>query len=356
MGEIVFDDRDELDWLEGVIHPRVGAHVLEWRQGLGPDVEVAVVEVPLLFEAAMEDAFDATVAVVADDEIRERACASAARRASRAERAASSTRRRRSRRADHVIRNDGSLEELEAEVRTLIERLEGEARGDARRLGALGAHALAEQREPRPASGGSRGGARSRRRRTGAGRRIIVIGGTILVAAAGVFLIVNSDRVQRTLEEVTLPLRHEDIIRQQAAGEGRARRSDRGGDLRRVALPRPDLARRRARADADHPEHREADREAQRRPDLQVRATSSDPDINIRYGTFYLRYLLDKFDGNEVAALAAYNAGETNVAAWGGSSLQLEDIPFPETRGYVENVLEKRDEYAQHYRHELGLD
>ena len=51
--------------------PRVGAHVLEWRQDLGPDVAVAVVEVPLLFEAAMEDAFDATVAVVADDELRD---------------------------------------------------------------------------------------------------------------------------------------------------------------------------------------------------------------------------------------------------------------------------------------------
>jgi soluble lytic murein transglycosylase len=82
----------------------------------------------------------------------------------------------------------------------------------------------------------------------------------------------------------------------------------------------------------------------------------ANPDINIRYGTFYLHYLIQKFDGNEVAALAAYNAGETNVAAWGGSSLRLDQIQFPETREYVQNVLEKRDEYAQHYSHELGLD
>ena len=81
----------------------------------------------------------------------------------------------------------------------------------------------------------------------------------------------------------------------------------------------------------------------------------SDPDINIRYGTFYLRYLLDKFGDNEVAALAAYNAGETNVVAWGGSDLRVDDIPFPETRGYVEDVLDKRHDYAQHYGHELGL-
>ena len=82
----------------------------------------------------------------------------------------------------------------------------------------------------------------------------------------------------------------------------------------------------------------------------------SNPDINIRYGTFYLRYLIDKFGDNVVAALAAYNAGETNVVAWGGSNLELDDIPFPETRGYVEDVLDKRVEYARHYRHELGLD
>src|SRR5262249_13853837 len=80
----------------------------------------------------------------------------------------------------------------------------------------------------------------------------------------------------------------------------------------------------------------------------------SDPDINIRYGTFYLRYLLDKFGGNEVAALAAYNAGETNVIAWGGADLRVDDIPFPETRGYVEDVLDKRDDYARHYRQEWG--
>ena len=55
-------------------------------------------------------------------------------------------------------------------------------------------------------------------------------------------------------------------------------------------------------------------------------------------------------------ALAAYNAGENNVVAWGGSNLRLDDIPFPETRGYVEDVLDKREEYARHYRHELGLN
>lgn len=123
VGEIVFEDRDELTWLESVTHPRVGAHVLEWRQGLGPEVDIAVVEVPLLFEAAMDDAFDATLAVIADDEIRdarlrERGQAGLAGREGR-----QLDQAEKERRADHVIRNDSSLTELEGEVNKLIDEL-----------------------------------------------------------------------------------------------------------------------------------------------------------------------------------------------------------------------------------------
>lgn len=196
----------------------------------------------------------------------------------------------------------------------------------------------------------TKAGQRSRRR-----HRAKVIGGTLIVAALGGFLIVNSDRFQRTLEELTLPLRHEDIIRQQAA------QKDVPADLIAAVI----YSESRFRDQTSH---------AGARGLMQITPATAkliehlsggqtfkfddlaDPDINIRYGTFYLHYLIQKFDGNEIAALAAYNAGETNVAAWGGSSLSLDDIPFPETRDYVENVLEKRDEYARHYRHELGLD
>lgn len=123
VGAIVFADRDELTWLESVTHPRVGAKVLEWRQGLGPEVEIAVVEVPLLFEAAMDDAFDATLAVVADDEIRdsrlrERGQAGLAGREDR-----QLDQAEKERRADHVIRNDSSLQELDREVEELIAEL-----------------------------------------------------------------------------------------------------------------------------------------------------------------------------------------------------------------------------------------
>ena len=55
-----------------------------------------------------------------------------------------------------------------------------------------------------------------------------------------------------------------------------------------------------------------------------------------------------------VAALAAYNAGPGNADEWGGSGLTVEEIPFPETRAYVEEVLEKQREYRKEYARELG--
>jgi dephospho-CoA kinase len=123
VGEIVFDDRDELAWLESVTHPRVGAHVIEWRQSLEPGVGVAVVEVPLLFEAAMEDAFDATVAVVAEDDLRDARLRERGQGGLEGREARQLDQEEKARRADHVIRNDASLEELESEVRRVIEQL-----------------------------------------------------------------------------------------------------------------------------------------------------------------------------------------------------------------------------------------
>jgi dephospho-CoA kinase len=123
VGEIVFADRGELDWLESVLHPRVGIHVLEWRQKLDPDVEVAVVEVPLLFEAAMEHAFDATVAVVASDEVRDRRLRERGQPGLEGREERQLDQAEKERRADHVIRNDASLQELESEVSKLIDQL-----------------------------------------------------------------------------------------------------------------------------------------------------------------------------------------------------------------------------------------
>ena len=127
VSEIVFNDAGELAWLESVTHPRVGAHVLDWRQRLGPDVPVAVVEVPLLFEAAMEDAFDATVAVVAGDELRDERLRARGQVGLEGREARQLDQAEKERRADHVIRNDASLEELESMVSELMDQLRSEA-------------------------------------------------------------------------------------------------------------------------------------------------------------------------------------------------------------------------------------
>jgi dephospho-CoA kinase len=126
VGEIVFNDPEQLAWLESITHPRVGAHVLEWRQSLDPGVKVAVVEVPLLFEAAMEDAFDATVAVVAADDLRDARLRERGPGGLEGREARQLDQEEKERRADHVIRNDASLPELESEVKRVIEQLSGE--------------------------------------------------------------------------------------------------------------------------------------------------------------------------------------------------------------------------------------
>jgi dephospho-CoA kinase len=129
VGEIVFSDPGELAFLEGVLHPRVGVHVLEWRENLGADVEVAVVEVPLLFEAAMEGAFDATVAVVAGDEIREARLRERGQPGLEEREGRQLDQAEKERRADHVIRNEGSIEELESKVSELIDQIKSETAG-----------------------------------------------------------------------------------------------------------------------------------------------------------------------------------------------------------------------------------
>jgi soluble lytic murein transglycosylase len=76
-----------------------------------------------------------------------------------------------------------------------------------------------------------------------------------------------------------------------------------------------------------------------------------DPEINVRYGAFYLRRLLNKY-GNVRLALAAYNAGQANVDEW---LAEGKGIVFPETRQYVDEVLHARDIYAKTYADELGI-
>jgi soluble lytic murein transglycosylase len=95
-----------------------------------------------------------------------------------------------------------------------------------------------------------------------------------------------------------------------------------------------------------------------------TRFTASDlatPSINLAYGSYYLRYLLDHYGGDEMLAVAAYNAGLTNVDEWvahahaQGTQLNTESIPFPETREYVRRVLAAQIEYRATYPRQLGI-
>jgi soluble lytic murein transglycosylase len=166
--------------------------------------------------------------------------------------------------------------------------------------------------------------------------------------------------LHHAVKEIELPLRHEDIIRQQARAKHldpaliaaviyaeskfRDQTSEAGAKGLMQLLPATahDIARKSGGTQFSD----------------QDLAT---PQVNIAYGSYYLRYLLDRYGDNEVLAIAAYNAGETNVDHWvvnarqGDRAFTLSEIPFAETRAYVRRVLAARVDYRKTYRSELGL-
>jgi dephospho-CoA kinase len=126
LAERAFATDEDRAWLEQLIWPRVGARVAEWlaaARASTPSPPAAIVEVPLLFEAGLQDAYDATIAIVADEEVRAARAAArghavvderAARQLSQAEKAS---------RATYVVHNDGSEEELERELSSVLGKL-----------------------------------------------------------------------------------------------------------------------------------------------------------------------------------------------------------------------------------------
>jgi len=214
------------------------------------------------------------------------------------------------------------------------------------------------------ASKGSRGGSRTGRRRSAADRRTRrrrrLLGGGLIVVGLLAVVQFGLRPLGDAVEEIRLPLRHEDTIRQQAERwdidpaliaamiyeESKFRDQTSEAGARGVMQITPDTAAFIARLSKGHRFTQE---------DL------AEPNLNIRYGTYYLNYLLDHYDGNETLAVAAYNAGETNVDKWvaaaGGEDGfdPDEDIPFKETRDYVRDVSEKREQYRENKGDELGL-
>jgi soluble lytic murein transglycosylase len=182
----------------------------------------------------------------------------------------------------------------------------------------------------------------------------------VLLALAGAGAMAWLGPLGDAVREVTLPLRHDDIIRQQAREKGldpaliaaviyeesKFRDQTSGAGARGLMQITPKTAEFIARRSGGT---------------RFVQGDLATPQINISYGSFYLRYLLNRYGGNEELAIAAYNAGESNVDRWvqraGGPQAfdTLRDIPFPETREYVEGVLEHRGQYREHYSEDLGL-
>ena len=195
--------------------------------------------------------------------------------------------------------------------------------------------------------------ARLAQRRATRRRRLVAL--MVAIGAVVIAVPLISPLFHHAVEEIALPLRHEDIIRQQARDknldpaliaaviytesrfvEGRTSSAGAQGLMQITPETAADIARTSG----------------------GVAFTTKDlatPQVNIAYGSYQLRHLLDRYDGDEAAALAAYNAGPGKADAWGGSGLRVRDIPYPETRAYVQRVLAVRGQYRRKYAAELGL-
>jgi soluble lytic murein transglycosylase len=190
---------------------------------------------------------------------------------------------------------------------------------------------------------------KSRRRRS----RWPIFGGIAVIVGLVIGVLVAGGTFDKAIKELTLPLEHEDIIRQQA--------HEKGVDAALIAAVIDTESKfSDAESSAGARGLMQITPEAAKFIEKQSGGTTfklndlSDPEINIRYGTFLLKELLERYEGDEAAALAAYNAGPGNADKWGGAGLSVDEIPFPETRAYVELVLERQKEYREKYGSELG--
>lgn len=125
IGEIVFADPEQLTWLEAQIHPLVQQRTAAWLFSLPEGTEAAVVEVPLLFEAGSDGVFDTTVAVVTADEVRRERAAARGHALVDEREARQLTQTEKAERAEHVVVNDGSVEDLERALSALLAKLRG---------------------------------------------------------------------------------------------------------------------------------------------------------------------------------------------------------------------------------------
>jgi soluble lytic murein transglycosylase len=189
------------------------------------------------------------------------------------------------------------------------------------------------------------------------GRRVVALA---VAAMVGLAVVAAWPGLHGELRQLSLPLDHADIIRQQAR--------EKQLDAALIAaviyaetkfVPRPSTAGAQGLmqilpATASFLAHRSG-------ATSFTTADLATPAVNIAYGSYYLRYLLDRYDHDETLALAAYNGGAGNVDGWlararrAGQPFSLASIPFPETRAYVVKVEQAQRDYRADYAAELGL-
>ncbi|MGA2926821.1 MAG: lytic transglycosylase domain-containing protein [Solirubrobacteraceae bacterium] len=216
-----------------------------------------------------------------------------------------------------------------------------------------------QRRKPARGKPVARGSGRvaARRARNGRRRRWAVV---LAALGAGVVgLVLAMPLFEKAVQELTLPLAYQDVIREQAA--------DKHLDPALIAAviyaetkfdPRPSAA------GAQGPMQlmpATAEYLAQRSGATTFRvADLTTPKVNIAYGSYYLRLLIDHYHGDTMLGLAAYNGGESNVDRWlaqaraHGHRLTIAQIPFPETRDYVMRVLSAQHDYRRTYSSQLG--
>jgi dephospho-CoA kinase len=127
VAEVVFGDPDERQWLEGLLWPRVGKRIASWREQVehaDPRPRAAVVEVPLLFESGMEAVFDRTIAVVADEDVRNERAGARGHRGVESRTSRQLSQDEKAERADIVVRNDGTLDDLERALSSALGTME----------------------------------------------------------------------------------------------------------------------------------------------------------------------------------------------------------------------------------------
>jgi soluble lytic murein transglycosylase len=202
-----------------------------------------------------------------------------------------------------------------------------------------------------------RRGPRTGRRRASGRRRLLLA--LVLATLAVVLAVVLTPFARKAINDLTLPLSHASLIRQQA----RAKQVDPALVAAVIYAeskfdPRPSSAGAQGLMQLMP---QTAQFLARRSGGISFHTSDlANPRVNIAYGTYLLRYLIDHYGGNVRLALAAYNAGITNVDRWAaqararGHTLTIGQIPYAETRLYVAKVLDAQKDYRRVYAKQLG--